>query len=175
MPEDPKKHYREILSSKLQLGGLIVCILLAALFTFGAYQLLAIAPSGPDNSPPPFATVLRWALTAGFVGGAGRSLYRFIWEVGGCADDYPSYFINKWFLYLVKPVMGSAGGLFFFLAVNLGLVGILSEKGATLSFDRVCFTAVLGGIFFEDVFALLAPLVAKRPSGPGGPPPPMPS
>ena len=161
MVDNTRKRHREMLPGRLQLGGFLVCLALAGLLAVGTYMLWRLASASTDISPPPFATVLQWALAGGFVGGAGRSLYRFIWEVGGCADDVPSYYINKWFLYAVKPVMGSAGGLFFFLAANLGLVALLSEKGPTLGFERVCLTSVLGGVFFEDVFAVLAEMMPR--------------
>jgi hypothetical protein len=157
MSNDATRRKLERLSWKLQLTGFALGLALAALLLGGTYVLVCLARDEPQSSQPPsHTTVLLWAIAGGFVGGAGRSLFKFIWEVGGWAEDQPSDYLNRWFLYLVEPAMGIAGGLFFFLGVNLGLVGLFSDHGPALEFLRVCLTAILGGMFFESVFAKLS-------------------
>jgi hypothetical protein len=162
MSHVPTSGKTERLSGRMQLMGFALGLALAALLLAGTYVLVWLAKEHPEgNQPPPDSTVLFWAAAAGFVGGAGRSLFRFIWEVGGCAEEQPSDYLNRWFLYLVKPVMGIAGGLFFFLGVNLGLVGLFSDHGPALKFLQVCLTAIMGGAFFENVFAILSGAMPK--------------
>ena len=165
MSKDETKEKAERLSWKMQLTGFVLGLALAVLLLLGTYVLVWLAREQPnsDEDPPDF-TVLLWAAAGGFVGGAGRSLFRFIWEVGGCAEEQPLDYLNRWFLYLVKPVMGIAGGLFFFLGVNLGLVGLFSDHGPALGFLRVCLTAIVGGFFFENVFAILSDAMPKAGS-----------
>jgi hypothetical protein len=134
----------EPLSLEQQRTGLALGLGLTVLLLVGTIVLLYLAKDLPpylakdlprdetsryfDDQPPDYFTVLLWAATAGFVGGAGRAMFRFIWEVGGCAEEEPSDYLNRWFLYLFKPPMGIAGGLFFFLAVNLGFIGLFSSR-----------------------------------------------
>jgi hypothetical protein len=162
MTAETKSSYGETLPLGLQWLGFATLIALIALLALGAWILVRLADATtPGPADAPIGEVLRWALAAGFVGGAGRALFRFIWELGGCGDHLPSVYVKRWYLYLAKPAMGAAGGLFFFLAVNLGLVAALSDGKSTLQFPQVCLTAALGGIFFEDVFAVLADLMPK--------------
>jgi hypothetical protein len=162
MDKVPEAHPAMTLSGKTQLAGFVIAAVLAALLVGGAYLLLVLAKgTSAGGASPSTADILLWALVGGFVGGAARSLFMFIWEVGGHAEESPSQYLAKWFLYLVKPVMGSAGGLFFVLTVNLGLVSFFSGNVPVLDFLRVCLTAVLGGVFFESVFALLHGVMPK--------------
>ncbi len=163
MNADEGKEQCSRLSGKTQLAGFVVGTLLSGLLLGGMYLLVRLASQvSLTEASPPVASIFVWAIVGGFVGGAGRSLFMFIWEVGGHARKQPSYYLDRWFLYLVKPAMGSAGGIFFFLAVNLGLVGLYSDTEPALEFKRVCLTAVLGGIFFESVFAQLSGLMPRE-------------
>jgi hypothetical protein len=97
-----------------------------------------------------------WTVYAGISG-------RFAPKYPGYGEKIPSAHLRLWFLYLIKPFLGVAGGLFFFLVVNLGIVGLFSDARPTFEVLRVLLTAVIGGMFFENVFALLQDL-ARRAS-----------
>jgi hypothetical protein len=102
-----------------------------------------------------------WAGLGGFFGGAGRSLFAFVGELGGHGEHDPDYYFPLWFLYLLKPFIGIVGGVSLFLLVYYGLVGL--QFGDTLDrnleFSRIVLTAVIGGLFFESVFGTMGNLV----------------
>jgi hypothetical protein len=73
----------EHLTWRMQLGGFALGLVLATHLLAGTFALLYLANDlPPDHQTPRIFTVLLWAATAGFVGGAGRAMFRFIWEVG---------------------------------------------------------------------------------------------
>ena len=108
-----------------------------------------------------------WSFVSGFLGGSARSLFTFKHEMGGYGARINSVHIKFWFLYLVKPFIGIAGGFFFFLLVNLGVVGLYAGQGQSeqaLGFLRVVLTSVIGGMYFENIFAILLGMVPSRDS-----------
>ena len=114
-----------------------------------------LIPSGASCTVPTIPQVFVWACVGGFLGGAARALFTFKHEIAGYGNRSPADHLKFWFLYLIKPFIGVAGGLFFFLVVNLGLVGLFSDLEPEFGFLRVSLTALIGGMFFENVFALL--------------------
>lgn len=149
------------LSSLEQWRCLLVGLILAAMVVASAYALFQLIPSGSSDTPPTVSQVFVWACLGGLLGGAARSLFTFKHEIAGYGTRSPSDYLKLWFIYLIKPFIGVAGGLFFFLVVNLGLVGLFSDSGPEFGFLRVSLTAVIGGMFFERVFALLEGLVTR--------------
>jgi hypothetical protein len=152
------------LSSLEQWYCLLVGLILAAMVVGSAYGLFRLIPSGGSGTAPTVSQVFVWACMGGFLGGAARGLFTFKHEISGYGKRSPSDYLKLWFTYFFKPFIGVAGGLFFFLVVNLGLVGLFSDSGPEFGFLRVSLTAVIGGMFFENVFALLETFITRRSS-----------
>jgi len=111
--------------------------------------------------------LLYLAALGGLFGGSARSLFMLISEIGihrGKAKMPVMAYLSRWFLYLMKPFMGGASGILFFLAVNLGLVQHLTEASPSFRILPVFFVAAVGGIFFEEVFAVLNGLLSTLSS-----------
>jgi hypothetical protein len=104
---------------------------------------------------------LIWASIGGFFGGAARSMFKYIRQVNNRNVDEVFWRLRRWFLYLLKPFMGIAGGVLFFLLVNSGLVGFFTQQALTFELLPVLLVSSTGGVFFEDVFLRLGDMIHK--------------
>jgi len=107
----------------------------------------------------------------GIFGGSARSLFMLISEIGIHSDKpkaSAAAYLSRWFLYLVKPILGGASGVLFYLAVSFGFVGPLTGGNVTFTILPVFFVSSVGGIFFEEVWSvlngLLSPITSKDKS-----------
>ncbi len=102
--------------------------------------------------------LLYLAVLGGTFGGSARSLFMLISEIGIHRERSKTpvaAYLSRWFLYLMKPFVGGASGVLFFLALNFGLVRSLTDASPNLRILPVFFVSAVGGIFFEEVFAVL--------------------
>jgi hypothetical protein len=146
-PKEPHPlHDHIILQWILFLVGLVIAAGIAFSYVFLITQA----------RDPKLCEAFLWAGLGGFLGGAGRSLFAFVAELGGRGERDPDYYFPVWFLYLLKPFIGIVGGVSLFLLVYYGLVGQFSDTpGKNLEFSRIVLTAVIGGLFFESVFGTM--------------------
>ena len=165
-----KKPYPSKLNRTQRLFCFAIGIILACMIVFSAGLLLYLAGSPvciTQLLTEQIHKVMLWSCIGGFLGGSTRALFTFKHEMAGWGDLLNSEHIKNWFIYLVKPFIGIAGGLFFFLLVNLGIVGLYAgpvDSSASLDFSKVALTSVIGGMYFENVFAFLLGMVPSRDS-----------
>lgn len=148
--------------------GIGLFIVVALIGSFGLVINAAIAWDSVE-----ITDWLLLCLTAigGIFGGSARSLFMLISEIGIHREKpkaSAAAYLSRWFLYLMKPLMGGASGVLFFLAVGFGFVGPLTGGDVTFTILPVFFVSAVGGIFFEEVWAvlngLLSPLSSKDKS-----------
>jgi len=144
--------YRQITFVLLGLSITLLGSVVLLLVVFQGYSDKAVSNS------------LSVALLGGIFGGSTRALYMFILEMQGKGwkKDNFRFYLERWFLYLLKPFMGGATGVLFFLGVNLGLVRALTQQAPSVEFLPVILVSAVGGIFFEEVFKLLQKLVGTE-------------
>lgn len=129
--------------------GICIEILLAPCLT---YWLIVYIKDFPNQDI--FWHYLLVAGAGGYLGGSTRSLLKLIIELNNNETD-PAYYLSRWFLYLVKPFVGIGAGIAFFVAVNMGLVKVLTGDSAGFYLYGIILSSFTGGMFFENVFALL--------------------
>ena len=143
------------LSKIEQQRGASLALGLGALLALGVLIVAKVAPE--PGAEARAADFLSWAAAGGFLGGATRTLFKFVWYLRVGAAESPLPHLDRWFLFLAKPILGIAGGVLFFLTLNVGLGGLLIGAAEALRFGflRVVFTAAVGGVFAESVFIWL--------------------
>lgn len=139
---------------KTQLFGLGIGAALALLTIGSLFALLELAADVPEKDPSAW-TLLRWASVGGFFGGAARAMFRFIVQLNLRDNRELRWRLHRWLLYLLKPFVGLPGGILLFLLVNVGIVGLFTKSDSSNEFLDVVLTSCVGGLFFEDVFALV--------------------
>ena len=165
-----KKPYESNLNSSQEWFCLIIGIILASMVVFSAGLLIFLQEAQlPIMSI--HCKVMLWSCGGGLLGGSARALFTFKHQMAGWGH-LNSEHLKLWFLYLVKPFIGIAGGLFFLLLVNLGIVSLYTgtlqpekfelESAPSLQFFRVALTSVIGGMYFENVFGILLGMVPSR-------------
>jgi hypothetical protein len=136
--------------------ALVLVVILGIAVSLLAREILAWSDSKPLDW-----NVLKLGSLAGLVGGAARSLFMFVREIGGHGEYGPDFYCSRWFLYLAKPWLGVVTGPLLLLAVGKALVPGFTEASATPAFKLLpsVGVATAGGIFFEEAFAFISALV----------------
>ena len=142
------------------LGGVLGVIVILSACAMGV-----LVPDGWYSVSPTSLRFLIWACLGGIIGGAGRSLYFMKVEFGGHSDYCPSWYLDKWSLYLLKIILGMIGGVALFLIAYVGFSEAF-EGPAPREFFRIILTSLGGGMFFEGAFDQLQKIRPDR-SGPG--------
>ena len=135
---------------------------LASIVGLSAYGIGVSVPEGLDSASPTSLQVLIWACLAGVIGGAGRSLYFMKVEFGGHSDYCPSWYMDKWSLYLLKVILGMIGGVSLFLIAYVGFSNAFENPKSQPVFFRIILTSLAGGMFFEGAFDQLQKLRPDR-------------
>jgi hypothetical protein len=128
------------------LGGVLVLIV-----GLSAYGIGVSAPDGLYSVSPPSLQLLIWACLGGIIGGAGRSLYFMKVEFGGHSHYCPSWYMDKWSLYIFKVILGMIGGVSLFLIAYV-FSNALGDPKSPPVFFRIILTSLGGGMFFEGAF-----------------------
>jgi hypothetical protein len=142
------------------LGAVLALIMLLSAFPVGV-----LLPGGAYPVSPAALQLLVWACLGGIVGGTGRSLYFMKMEFGGHSDHCPQWYMDKWWLYILKPFLGMVGGVALFLITYVGFTESFTDPtGPTsqIGFFRVLLTSLAGGMFFEGAFAQLQKILPDR-------------
>jgi H+/Cl- antiporter ClcA len=141
-------------ATRTQIFSFAIGAALALLTIASFFALLKLAAEAAEKDPS-LPILLLWAGVGGFFGGAARAIFRFISQLNLRDNKEVRWRLRRWFLYLLKPFVGLAGGVLLFLLVNLGIVGLFGNSGPKNEFLHVALTSCVGGLFFEDVFAQL--------------------
>jgi hypothetical protein len=158
MSTNEEIHNSTALEPKFQMRAVVIglFIILALIVSF----VLMIIVGGLWDAEKTFnsSQLLIISALGGLFGGSARSLFMLITEIGihtGIETKPVESYLSRWFLYLMKPFMGGASGVLFFLAVFVGFVQPLANPETNFRILPVFFIAAVGGIFFEEVFAVL--------------------
>lgn len=150
-----------ILDCSQQLKCLVVGIIISVFIIFCVgYVVYAICSA--KGSETYFLNILTISAVGGTFGGSVRALMMLIFEVGLKKDDKPiDFYLSRWPLYLFKPIVGCGTGILFFFSINFGFVKPLEANQSTPKLLPIFFISAVGGIFFEEVIAILGRFITK--------------